>query len=163
MDLATILSYIQTIPLDTVLQALAAAGILSVVVQKIKKWLSIQSSGVINFVNGVLAFTAVSIQYLTTAIQSSPMQLPSHALALMSLMITMYHLPYVGIKSLSQLAADVKAVRERKARVDAQTTETVEETPEVPIDSVQAEVPLVEAPVEPVATTEPEPQSEFGA
>lgn len=117
MDLLTqILNVLNHIPLDTVLQALAAAGVLSVVLQKFKKWFELQSNSVINWLNAIISFVAVAIQSLTSAAQTNPSILPGKALGLMGLTILIYNTPYVGVKAISQLITDVKETRERKAR-----------------------------------------------
>ena len=138
------------VPYDLVLQALAAAGVLSMVLQKFKKWFEVQSNAVINWINAAMAFVAVAIQYLMNAATQNPSILPGKALALMSLTVLVYHAPFIGIKSLSQLIADVKETRERKDRVAVK--ETVVGTGEVPLDSVVPQYPPVAA----VSTTTPE-------
>ncbi len=144
----------QNVPLETVIQALAAAGVLSVILLKIRKWFEVQSSGVVNFINLVLSAAVIMIQGLMSAAAQNPTLIPGKALGLMSLTILVYHAPYIGIKALSDLAKDVKSRREQKARIAAKNA--VPE--EVPIESVTPQF----APAEPVAIT-PVTPDEFAA
>jgi hypothetical protein len=128
------LELLQTVPYDTVIQSLAAAGVLSVLLQKIKTWFELQSDAVINFLLGGLSAVAALIQYLTTAVSQSPEIIPGRALGLMSVAVLVYHTPYIGVKALTGVLHDVKAVRASKA---AKT-----EFAEVPLDSVQPQFPV---------------------
>lgn len=141
------------VPLDTVFQALAAAGVLAVVVQKVKNWFEVQSSGVLNVLNFLLAAAVIMIQGLLSATAQNPALIPQEAAGLMALTIFVYHAPYVGIKAMSNLISDVKSRKEQKAR--AAEKSAVEN--EVPIESVVPQVitpALVEVPVDtPVSIT----------
>jgi hypothetical protein len=144
IDLAVrVLSHV---PLDTLLQALAAAGVLGVILQKVKKWFEVQSNGVINFINLLLSGAVVMIQGLVSASAQNPSLIPSKALGLMSLVILFYHTPYVGIKALSDLSTEVKSRREQKVRLAAKNAAAAD-VPEVDIESVVPQVPVADVPV----------------
>ena len=115
MEPTTLTDILNKIPMDTVIQAVVAAGGLSFVLQKLKTYLSLQSSRVINFINLLLSSLVVLIQGLISATTQNPSLIPSKALGLMSLTILVYSAPGIGIKSLSTLVADVKETRARKA------------------------------------------------
>lgn len=115
MEPTTLTDILNKIPMDTVIQSVIAAGGLSFVLQKLKNYLSLQSSRVINFINLLLSSLVVLIQGLISATTQNPSLIPSKALGLMSLTILVYSAPGIGIKSLSTLVADVKETRARKA------------------------------------------------
>lgn len=153
------------VPLDTVLQALAAAGVLAMIVQKLKNWFEVQSSAVLNVLNFLLASVVVMIQGLLSATAQNPTLIPQEAASLFALTIAAYHAPYIGIKALSNLIADVKGRKEQKARAALKHSNEVVE--EVPIESVVPQVitPVVALEVAadtPVAVA-PVPADEFGA
>lgn len=125
----------QNVPLETVIQALAAAGVLSVILLKIRKWFEVQSSGVVNFINLLLSGAVIMIQGLMSAAAQNPTLIPGKALGLMSLTILVYHTPYIGIKALADLAKDVKTRREQKARIADKNAVPAE----VPIETVVAQ------------------------
>lgn len=123
----------QNVPLEAVFQALAAAGILSLIVQKFKKWFEVQSNGIVNLINLLLSAAVVMIQGLITAQASNPTLIPGKALGLMSLTILVYH---SVLKPIANLSTDVKERRAQKARI----AEKNAPIPEVPIESVVPQV-----------------------
>lgn len=138
----------QNVPLETVIQALAAAGVIGMVLQKYKKWFEVQSNGVVNFVNLVLSAAVVMIQGLMQATAQNPTLIPGKALGLMSLTILMYH---SVLKPISNLTSDVKTRRETKARIAAKNAQVEE----VPLESVVPQfTPDAPQAVAPVAAAE---------
>ena len=155
----------QNVPLETVFQALAAAGVLSLLVQKFKKWFEVQSNGIINLINLLLSGAVVMIQGLMTASAQNPTLIPGKALGLMSLTILVYH---SVLKPISNISNEVKERKAQKARAAEKSAAAVV-VPEVPIESVVPQVaPLVEtaavefAPDEPIAVA-PVTPDEFAA
>ena len=157
MELVT--QILNNVPVETVITALGAAGVLSIVLQKFKKWFELQSNSVVNWLNAIISFVAVAIQGLMSATAANPTLLPGKALGLMGLTILVYNTPYIGVKALSQLIADVKETRERKARTAEKNA--AEEVPVVPIESVVPQVePLPAVAVDaPVALTPVTPEA----
>ena len=151
----------ENVPLETVFQALAAAGILSMIVQKFKKWFEVQSNGVINLINLLLSGAVVMIQGLMSASAANPALIPGKALGLMSLTILVYH---SVLKPIANLSADVKARKEQKARA-AEKSAAQAEIPEVPIESVVPQVitPIVEVTPDFPAAVTPVTPEEFAA
>lgn len=146
------------VPLETVFQALAAAGILSLIVQKFKKWFEVQSNGIVNLINLLLSGAVVMIQGLMSASASNPSLIPGKALGLMSLTILVYH---SVLKPIANLSADVKARREQKVR-GAEKLAAQEEQELVPIESVVPQVPVEVTPDAPIAIAPATPE-EFAA
>lgn len=156
---------IANVPPETVLQWLATAGVLGVVLQKIKHWLEIQSSGVLNVLNYVLAVIAFLIQGIVTASANDPTLIPQQAAGLFALTIGLYHTPFIGIKALSGLMQEVKDRKEQKARI-AEKSILAEEDPVVfpalsSLESVAPQLVTVSADA-PVAITPAVPE-EFAA
>jgi heme exporter protein D len=157
VDLA--IRILHNVPLDTVIQALTAAGVIGVILQKTKKWFEVQSNGVINFINFVLSAVAIMIQGIVTASAQNPTLITGKALSLMGLVILLYH---SIIKPISSLSQEVKDRREQKARLK-QSIFTEEDQTEklVPIESVVPQFAAVPADV-PVGVTPATPE-EFAA
>ena len=129
----------QNVPLETVIQALGAAGGIGVVLQKYKKWFEVQSNGVVNFVNFVLSAVAVMIQGLLTASAQNPTMIPGKALGLMSITILLYH---SVLKPISNLSSDVKSRKAQKARIEEKTSDKEDVAD---IDSVVPQVAPISA------------------
>ncbi|HMT18543.1 MAG TPA: hypothetical protein PKD15_00745 [Candidatus Saccharibacteria bacterium] len=109
---------IENIPLDTVAQGLGASVLLSIILQNIKRWLSLQSSSVINFLSILFSSLAVFTQSLVDTANQNPSLLTGKALGLMSLTTLVYSFPVVGIKSLSNtltLAKKQRLFEERRS------------------------------------------------
>jgi len=149
MDMLT--EILNNVPAGTYWAVLAGFGV-SLILQLLKKWLALQSEKVINFLLGALSFVTVAIQYLTTAVSQNPSVLGSRTTAVVTAALAAYHFKYLGIKDLTQLLRDAKAYRERKERVTtaglvpAGDKETVKE---VPLETVQPQVPPVQPPETP--------------
>lgn len=131
--LQTLLDTITNIP-DSVWQAIGVALGISVLLQGLKNWLSLQSDKVITFLLTALAFISASIDYLSQAALVNPSVLGQDTVALVGLSTLLYR---YAVKPLTNLIGDAKQYRARKERV-AVTTEEL-----IPIESVQ---PLVAVP-----------------
>jgi hypothetical protein len=120
---------------ETLFQYMAAAGVLGVLMQKVKGWLEIQSSGVLNVLNYVLSIIAVLVHGVLTASATDPTLIPQQAAGLFALIIGLYHLPVIGIKSLTGLIQEVRIRKEQKARIKSRADDGESEEL-VPIESV---------------------------
>lgn len=89
----------------------ASAGV-SVVLQKVKKWLSLQSPAIIHFLLIVFSFIPVAINYLMGAASTNPKVLGAQTFLILGLSNTIYRF---AIKPTSNLLEDAKNERERKA------------------------------------------------
>lgn len=133
--LQTILDTLTNIP-DSVWQAIGVALGISVLLQGLKNWLSLQSDKVITFLLTALAFISASIDYLSQAALVNPTVLGQDTVALVGLSTLLYR---YAVKPLTNLIGDAKEYRARKERVAE--VAVVEEL--IPIESVE---PLVIAP-----------------
>lgn len=102
-----------------VLPIIAAAGGVSVVLQLAKKWLSLQSEKVVNFLLAVFSFIPVAVQYVIQAAQQNPAILGQRTAVIMGLSTVLYH---QLVKPTTNLLKDAKAERERRERVTAVST-----------------------------------------
>jgi hypothetical protein len=104
----------------TAVYALIAAFVVSVLLQVIKKWLSIQSDKIITFILGSLSFLTVGFDALTQQVAQNPSLLGPKTFMLMGLATTVYR---YAVKPASTLMQEVKELRERKTRVAEKTTD----------------------------------------
>lgn len=92
---------------------LAASGLVSIVLQNTKRWLSLQSPKVIHFLLVVLSFVTVAVNYLIGAASQNPKILGPETLMLVGGASTLYH---YAIKPLSNILTDATNLRALKAK-----------------------------------------------
>lgn len=112
----------QNIPYEVIFAFIAGSYAVSIIVQQIKKWLSLHAWGA-NVASGVLAFTGLGLEFLMTAAKSNPQALGKYTFAIVGLTNLAYHAPLIGVKALTELSSDAKAERARRKRIEAQDAE----------------------------------------
>lgn len=112
----TILNLFHSIPSDAYTTVIVA-GVVSLVLQAIKKWLAVQSEKVITFLLMILSFGSVSIEYLLGEATKNPALLGPKTFLIMGLTAPIYR--YL-IKPVTLLAQDAKTYRESLANDNTQ-------------------------------------------
>lgn len=90
----------------------------SVAIQKVKKWAGVANERVMVFLQAALAFIVTLCDQIFNAAPSLATMGNKWSIA-MATMTVVYHLPFIGVKSLSIAMNDARAERERKARLAA--------------------------------------------
>jgi len=108
----SVVHFLQQVPWDVVGQALVASGIVSVVLQALKKWLSLQSPKVINTLLFVVSSLTVGLNWLLSSSASNPTLLGQQTAAIAGLSGLLYQF---FIKPASNVLSDAKQLREQKA------------------------------------------------
>lgn len=121
-------------------EAIGAALGISVLLQGLKNWLSLQSDKVITFLLGSLSFVAAAIDYLSQAAMSNPAVLGQDTAAIVGLSTILYR--YI-VKPTSNLISDAREYRARKERLAVEDT-PIEKQNLVPLDDVQVQVPVAD-------------------
>lgn len=109
------IKYVTSMPPE-VWQAIGAMVGVTVLLQKLKKWLAIQSRTLITFVLAVLSFIPVVIDYINAHIATNPSVLAPRTILIMGGATTIYNT--IGRWVIGVLT-DAKALREQR---DAQVT-----------------------------------------
>lgn len=107
--------------------AILGAGVVSVLLQLTKQWLSLQSDKIITFLLGVFSFLVVSIDYVTQAVAQSPAVLGQRTATIMGVTQLVYR---YAVKPGYNVVKDAKEYRARK--------ETTSNTPAVVAPAVAA-------------------------
>lgn len=115
----SVLELLNNIPTGTY-EAIGAALGISVLLQGIKKWLSIQSDKVVAFLLSGLSFITVAIDYLMQAVHTNPSILGQQSVTIVGLSTILYRFM---IKPASTLVADAKEYRLSKARLANEAVE----------------------------------------
>lgn len=108
--------------------ALGGAGLVSLVLQNVKRWLSLQSHRVIMFLNLGFCFVLAAVHYVATVPTQDPRIIAAQALLLTGLNQPIYH---TIIKPIGNLLSDAKAERERR-----DTEQSVVQDGEIPLEDV---------------------------
>jgi hypothetical protein len=104
---------------------IAGSGIVSILLQNVKRWLSLQSDKVIHFLLVVFSFATVAVNYLVGAASQNPKVLGPETIMLVGGATTIYRFL---IKPASNLLIDANKERERKARAIASDAEVASVT-----------------------------------
>lgn len=104
----TIHTIINHVPSD-MWYALIGGPVVSIVLQKFKKWLGVQSEKVVVFTLFLFSFIGSAISYFASAAVQNPMILGPETAMILSVALGFYHL--IG-KPFTNLLQDAKALRE---------------------------------------------------
>ena len=134
--------------------ALVSAGAISLIMQGLKKWISLQSDKVITFLLTALSFIAASFDFVVRTVDANPMFLGQKTAVILGLTLPVYR--YV-IKPFTTLLTDAKAYRVTKEQQKVADADVASVT--VPADS---NITVTPTPTSNVTVTVAEPQ-EFTA
>ena len=109
MELVT--NLLGNIPTGTY-EAVGAALVVSVLLQGLKNWLSLQSPKVITFLLAALSFVTVAIDSLLQTVSQNPNALGQKTAAVIGVATLVYR---YAVKPMSNLTRDAKELREKRA------------------------------------------------
>lgn len=131
----SLVNFIDNIP-QAVWAIIAASGLVSILVQPIKRWLKLQSDKVILALTTVLSFVPVALDALNSATATNPAILGRQTMVVLGVSQLLYRFV---VKPFSKLVADAKAERARQGTETVPTPAPL--VPEVPLESVQPLTP----------------------
>lgn len=105
--------------LTNALPFIAAAGGVTVLLQLVKKWLSVQSDKVVNVLLVVFSAIPVAVNYLLQTVTVNPGTLGARTAAIVGLSTVLYQ---QLVKPTTNLLRDAKIERERRERLLAEST-----------------------------------------
>jgi len=150
MDFQLLIEKAKDLPWGDIYTAVGGGALLSIVMQKIKKWFELQSKEFINFILFLLSGFGVLIQ---TVVQSGEFNtfMGMKTTTLFGVATIIYNLPYIGVRSLTNLVNDAK--KQRESQVTNQPIQGI--SPAIPQNTVttMTQLPVTETPAQPEVTT----------
>ena len=123
--IGSIMELIGSLPWETIVAIPAVGYLISAVMQKFKKWFSLQSPWFINIVMVTLSGLGALLDFLLTG-GVALLNIPEYSLAITTVANLVYHAPHVGVKSLTNLLGEVKDYRAKhQQNTDPETVQPV--------------------------------------